>query len=48
MARGLEHPEAEGSLARLVWRREGSGISAGTSSTSYPSLVFVQTKNVWV
>ena len=46
MARRLGHPEAEGSLARLVRQRGGSGISAVTSSTSYPSLVFVQTESV--
>lgn len=46
MSRGLGHPEAEGSLACLVWRREGLGMSAATSSTSYPSLVFVQAEGV--
>uniref|UniRef100_A0A672U762 DENN domain containing 4A n=1 Tax=Strigops habroptila TaxID=2489341 RepID=A0A672U762_STRHB len=38
MARRLRHSKTEGSLAHLVWQREGSGISAVTSSTSYPCL----------
>lgn len=46
MARGLGHPEAQESLALLVWQREGSGTSAVTSSTSYPSPVFAQSESV--